>query len=777
MKPFRFLLLCCALALAAPTHAQIPVEAQTRPDAVLLPPVPLPRTAAPPPMPALLPLAVPAASAPAQNLRQAPADGKRPRVALVLSGGGARGFAHIGVLRVLQEMQVPIDIVVGTSMGSVVGGAFAAGASVEELEHLARKTDWNRVMADRSPRDELSFRRREEDVRLPSRLEFGISKKGATLPPAAASNAALEMALDRLLPSGTRDTAVDQLPLPFRSVASDLVTGELVDLKDTPLFLSMRASLAVPGVFAPVRINHRLVVDGGLVRNLPVDLARDMGADVVIAVNVGTPLAPESELDSALDVANQMLQILTEQNVQRSLKELRAEDILIAPDLSGISFLDFELHDNAMKAGMAAARALAPRLAHLALNDGDFIAFERRRLAPPALDDHARPLGKVEIAGQGEINPAILRAQSGLVQGQPFTKEQIRDAAASLYGRGDLARVETEIHDRFGERNVLIRTSEAEWTRNRVRVGLELQSDFQDSNSFALKLLHVSSSLNRWGGELLTDLRIGKERALGVQFWQPLGEGSRWYISPTLQYNSTGADLFNEGRRMARLTYSKRSALVSLGRELGNWGDVQAGVTRQRFQGRAAVPEDLKLPFSTVFGTAYFMRFRVDTVDSLAFPTRGTLLDANYSHPIGEDAVLSSASSSVTAMRAFTSGPWSGHVYGEWARARTGAAPLNLGGFMRLSGTPAESVQGQTVAFSRVVMARRFDTLGNDVRVGFSLEAGGGFDRVNGLRSRSVMQAGSVFLSLDTRAGPIYLGGGATKGGYQSLYLFLGPIW
>src|SRR4051812_5467175 len=308
--------------------------------------------------------------APAAVLKTTSSGTARPRIALVRSGGGARGFAHIGVLRVLRELHVPVDIVVGTSMGSVIGGAFAAGASVGELEQMARDTDWDSVIADRPARDDLAFRRREEDILLPSRIEFGVNRNGVTLPPAAAGNAALELALHRVLPPGTRDKPVSQLALPFRSVASDLVTGTLVELVDTPLFLTMRASLAVPGVFAPVRVNHRLVVDGGLVRNLPVDMARAMGADIVIAVNVGTPLAPEKDLRSAIGVAQQMLQILTEQNVQRSIRELQPQDILVAPDLNGVSFLDFKNYETAMRAGEQAARALATRLAPLALPAG-----------------------------------------------------------------------------------------------------------------------------------------------------------------------------------------------------------------------------------------------------------------------------------------------------------------------------------------------------------------------------------------------------------------------
>ncbi|NHZ77881.1 patatin domain-containing protein [Massilia sp. CCM 8695] len=730
-------------------------------------------------------LAWPAGAALAQDpaaLAAAPG-AARPRVALVLSGGGARGFAHIGVLRVLRELRVPVDIVVGTSMGSVIGGAYAAGSSVSDLEQMARLTDWDRVVADRPAREDLEFRRREEDVLLPSRIEFGLHRDGLSLPPAAAGNAALELALARLLPAGTRDRPVNQLSLPFRSVASDLVTGDLVDLVDTPLFLTMRASLAVPGVFAPVRVNQRLVVDGGLVRNLPIDLARKMGADVVIAVNVGTPLAPEKNLGSALGVAQQMINILTEQNVQRSIRELGPGDVLISPELSGISFLDFRHIDSAIKGGEQATRELSQRLAALALPASEYALFENNRLATPPLSDTALPLAEVKVESSGRINPKILQVQSGLAQGQTLTREQVRRAANSLYGRGDLERVETDIEDEGGQRAVAIRATEASWTNSRLRVGLELGSDFDDANRFALKVMHVRSSMNPWGGELRTRAQIGEERGIGVQFHQPLGAGSPWYVAPQAEYGSSSVDLFKAGRRDSRYAFSQRSVRFVVGRELGTWGDVQGGVVRQSLGARVVIPEEAS--GKHVANTYHFMRYRVDTLDSLGFPSRGYLLDAELAGMgSGADGTGAMAQFSLQGMSAFRTRDWAGHVYGEYALASSGVAPLNLGGFLRLSGSMAESVEGSRIAFARLVMARRIGalpvTLGGTVRAGFSLEAGGAFDRQQEHAAQSgspFKQAVSGFLSVDTRFGPAYMGAGKTLHGSGTLYLFLGPIW
>ncbi|NYE63035.1 NTE family protein [Duganella sp. 1224] len=706
----------------------------------------------------------------------------RPKIALVLSGGGARGFAHIGVLRALQELRVPVDFVVGTSMGSVVGGAYAAGSSVEQLEQLVRRTDWNAVVADRPPRDELIYRRREEDLLLPSRIEFGVHEDGVSLPPAAAGNEALELALTSVLPAGARDKPANLLQLPFRSIASDLVTGELVELSDAPLFLAMRASLAVPGVFAPVRVNQRLLVDGGLVRNLPVDVAREMGADIIIAVNVGTPLAPEKELVSAVSVAQQMLQILTEQNVQRSLKELRPNDILVQPNLGGIGFLDFGRYDRAMKEGEAAVRAMSEQLVKLALPEAQYAAYEVKRLSAPLAIDQPVRLAKLEVAPSGRINPKELEVQSGLRIGQLVTSEQATAAGNQLFGRGDLARVETEVRDDESGRSVLIKPTEADWAHSRLRVGLELNSDFSENNAFEIKALHVLSSLNDWGAELRTTARVGTARVLNTQFWQPLGAGSQWYVAPTLEYSSGASDIFNNyGLRQSRYAYDATSAAIAMGRQLGRWGDLRYAVARTNSNAHFIIPEDLNRQH--VSQTVQALSFNVDTLDTIAFPTRGTLFNLEWQRALhsGGTTAAVPARQEVKGMEAFHTGRWAGHVYAEWARSQGGASDNNLGGFLRLSGTTPDSVVGSRTVLGRVVMARSIGAmpaaLGGDVRLGFSLEAGGAYSPQDPLRWGKLKNSASGFIAVDTRFGPLYFGAGTTKGGNSSAYLFLGPIW
>jgi NTE family protein len=360
--------------------------------------------------------------------------------------------------------------------------------------------------------------------------------------------------------------------------------------------------------------------------------------------------------------------------------------------------------------------------------------------------------------------------------------EQLDQATRRLYGRADLERIEIDTRDVNGGLGITLQATEAAWARSRVRLGIELASDFADGNAFNVGLLHVLSSLNDWGAELRTVARIGTQRQLGTQWWQPLGPGSPWYTALSLQHGGTVSNVFERGRRTLRADVESHSAALSLGREMGDWGDLRAGLTRGRTRVRAIVPDDGSRAPLSLLRTTQFVLLRVDTLDSLAFPQRGQFLNAAWERqlasPAGAQAVVVS---SAAALAAFGADDWAGHFYAEAVRASVGLASNNLGGFLRLSGTPSNSVEGQRVVLGRVVMARRIAAmpvaLGGWVRAGFSLELGAGLAAQESVRGTSLRQAASAFFSVDTRLGPLFLAAGGTRRSGGTLYLFLGPIW
>lgn len=705
----------------------------------------------------------------------APTPGTRPRIGLVLSGGGARGLAHIGVLKALQAQRIPVDLVVGTSMGAVVGGAFAAGRSVEDLETLVAEADWNSILADRPGRRELAQRRREDDRMLASRLEFGLGPEGVMLPAAAAGNSALEFTLDSLAPDARAETPLPLLPLPFKALATDLVNGRLVVLDDVPLSLALRASMAVPGLFSPVRVKDRLLVDGGLVRNLGVDIARQMGADVVIAVNVGSPLLDEQQIQSALSVTDQMIKILTTQNVERSLAELRQSDFLITPEMPGLGLTDFERSAGAIREGELATADMAAQLHALALSQEEYAQHEARRNAALWPMAATLPLGTLRIEGSRFTNPEALKKELGLESGQPVSRADVQLASAQLYGRGDFERVQTQIQDHGEQRDVLIKVTEAPWTRSRLRLGIELASDFKSFNRNTLAALHTLSWLNDWGAELRTSAKLGGYREFKTALMQPLGPGSAWYVEPSVEYLG-----IRDSESLKPYQWNLSQTGLALGRQMGFWGDLQLVGLRIHSDYRDA-DRQIRATFSLPE-----LRWRRDTLDAPAFPARGTLIHvALRRYPVTLNGRPSTYQTRV--MRAFRSGDWAGHVYGALAGSFNSVdvelpQGEGLGGFLRLSGSEPSS-KTQSYAFGRLVLARKIGQmpigLGDTLRIGASLEFGN--ERSvpfgeTGLR-RQTRSAASTFLAIDSRFGPVYLGLGSTRDGGSRLYFVVGPVW
>ena len=723
------------------------------------------------------------AADPAPPISLEAAAAQRPRIGLVLSGGGARGIAHVGVLRTLERLRVPVDLVVGTSMGAVVGAAYAAGRSPEELRAFAHDTDWEAVLAGRPPRNRLPLRRRTDDLMIPSRLQVGLEGARLRLPDAVAGNQVLEATLLRLLPEGADERPGRSLPVPFNAVATDLKLGELVEMGGAPLVSAVRSSMSVPGLFAPLRVDGRLLVDGGLMRNLPVEIARAMGAEIIIAVNVGTPLSDEQKLASAFGITDQMIKILIDQNVRASLAALGPRDILITPRMDGIGFTDFAAAEDALAAGEAAAEGVAAALAALGVAPDAYLAHEARRGGPARAtsgQDEAPRLGSLEIRGITPVAAKALAAEAGLRPGDPADLEDVQAAAERLYGRGEFERVDIALRDAGLTRDVVLTPVYGSGRRSRLRFGLTFSSDFDDENEFTVSALHVFSPLNDWQGELRSFASIGSTRALSTEWWQPLGAGSPWFGAATLGYLSESFNLYEDGLRAARVGVSGKEAGLAVGRTLGRIGEARIGVRRRDLSGGLIIPEvstfDGRVRDTTVFG-----ELLVDTLEPLAFPTRGYLLRARREQTGGGAASTGLDQSLVQALGAFSTGDWGGHVLAEWSEGRRGIAPLELGGFLRLSGAPTESVSGNSMLFGRVVLAKRLGRLpsglGGDVRWGFSLEAGEAFTARESMSLSQLRFAGSSFLSIDTALGPAYLAVGRTEGYGSAVYLFLGPYW
>ncbi len=329
----------------------------------------------------------------------------RPTIGLVLSGGGARGAAHAGVIKALDDLQIPVDFIAGTSMGAVVGGLYASGMSADELVEVIDTVNWPDLLTDRPPRGQRSFRRKSDDVGFMVDYDLGANKSGIVFPEGFIQGQKLELALKRLVLPVIAVDDFDQLPIPFRAIATDIVTGQAVVLDSGDLAQAMRASMSVPGLFKPVRRDGQILVDGGVANNLPVKIVQDMGADILIVVDAGFPLLEEGDLTSALALTKQMLTILINGRAQEQIELLSENDILIRPQLGNLESQDFRRLGEALGLGLEAAQMSAERLAPLSLPDSAYHAFrqhvESGRRDAPIIDN-------VVVENQSRLAPKVI---------------------------------------------------------------------------------------------------------------------------------------------------------------------------------------------------------------------------------------------------------------------------------------------------------------------------------------------------------------------------------
>jgi NTE family protein len=362
----------------------------------------------------------------------------RPKVGLVLSGGGARGFAHIGVLKMLDSLDVPVDCIAGTSMGGIVGALYAIGYSGRDLEALAVRNDWMEIFTDKPPRSLMPYLQKKQTGRY--QLEFGLKGFKPVTPGGLIFGQKISLLFSGLTFPYERVTDFDRFPIAYRCIASDLIRGERVVLKSGSLSKAMRATMAIPTVFSAVEWGDSLLVDGGLLDNLPVDVVKEMGADVVIAVDVGYPLRSRAEINSALVVLEQSMAML---GIERRKENLGRIDLFVQPDLSGFTMADFSADKirKVIQRGDQAARGNVDALIRLR----DRVGFRHLRDSTDALP--FRPLRRIEdieITGYTTTPFELILSRIGLKSGDAFDPIQIRDRLAEIKAAGDFEDIRLE---------------------------------------------------------------------------------------------------------------------------------------------------------------------------------------------------------------------------------------------------------------------------------------------------------------------------------------------
>jgi NTE family protein len=715
----------------------------------------------------------------AQTAPIEPARSDAPRIALALSGGGARGIAHVGVLKVLEELRVPVHCVVGTSMGAIVGGTYAAGRSTQEMETIVLAADWAEIFRDNPPRRETAVRRKIDDYKPLFGFEVGLRDGSLALPKGVIAGVSIESFFREMTQPAAAITDFDKLPVPFRAVATDLETGAAVVLGEGNLAQALRASMSVPGAIAPVEIDGRLLVDGGLADNLPIDAARRLCGDVVIAVNISTPPLRRDQITSAGSVTVQMINFIGLQTVKEQLKSLTAKDVLIAPALGDIAASSFDRSADAIRIGEEATRAMAPQLQRYSLPADQYAAQRNRQLAS------AKPyftVDAIRIEGLDRTNPAVVAALVRSEPGQPITEEQVATDLRRIFGTGDYEAITySVVGDEGGPRAMLIEPTEKSWGPDFLRFGLALASDFAGDNQFNILAQYRRTWLNSLGAEWVSEVQVGQHTFFDTHWYQPLSVTGNWFVSPSFYAGVLTRGVFIDQDKVADYRTTVIQGGLDGGARLGTWGELRAGIVRSNVHARVDTGSTL-LPSVRETTAGLRAALFIDQTDQAWFPREG----------YGATGSAYRATAGLGSDRTYSRVELGGRVAQSWGPhtfnlAAAGGSALgsdmpayesfSLGGPLRMSAYRLNQFAGREYAYGRLMYYNRTlalpELLGSGVFVGGAAELARITDRSDGLPAAGTVWSVSTFLAAITFLGPGYLGVGVGPGRW-SLYLLLG---
>ena len=726
-------------------------------------------------------LALQALAADAQSLPAdtAPPAASRPRICLVLSGGGARGAAHVGVLKVLAALQVPVHCIVGTSMGAIVGASYASGMGTDEMLAEMAQINSERLFIDKPPRADQPMRIKADDSLPLASPELGLNHGKVSLPQGVVNGIALEGELRRLIK--VRDArSFDQLPIPFRAVATSLGDGQMVVFDRGLLATAMRASMAVPGLIAPLKVGDRLLIDGGLVRNLPIDVALQMGADVIIAVNLGTPLLRPDQIEGLQGVSMQTLAILTEQNVRQSLQQLRPQDVLIEPELGDFSAADFDNLVKAVPFGEAAARKAAARLHALAVPAHERVPV-RRPIQGGEVPAPLPVIAAVEITGHRRVNPESVVQSMQTRSGQPVDPDVLDLDMQRIYGSGDFESVRPELREHGGQQTLVVHVTEKGWGPQYLRLGLSLSSDLGQDAQFNFYGQLRSTWLNSLGAEWRTDVVLGHDVAFASRFYQPLSASQRWFVEPRLTYGGTPLRIYSGDVQAALYREHTLGAGLDVGLNFSQYGQLRLGGYRGRSEftlssGQLFLPRDLEAQLGQLQAT-----LRIDQLDSLSFARSGYLVAVNaLVSRTGFGASFDYERYDVDLRAAFSHGA---HTLRLAARVGGSTDPdalplhamFRLGGFLNMSGFRLQQLLGTRFAYGRALYQARLTGVPffEGVYAGLAYEVARMPQAITA-SDRSTFRSATAYLAADTPLGVAYLGVGHANQGTSAAYLYLG---
>ena len=718
----------------------------------------------------------------AQAAESSKEEATRPKIGLVLSGGGARGGAHIGVLKALEELHIPIDYIAGTSMGAIIGAFYAAGYSPQEIEKFVSETQWKDAFSDQPDRAAMTMRKKQLDAEFLIPQRVGFNGGELQLPLGLVEGQKLDLIFQGAFLRVDNIHDFDDLRIPFRAVATNLVTGTEVVIGSGSLANAVRASMSIPAVFAPVIMQDMMLVDGGMANNLPISVVREMGADIVIAVDISSPLLARDELDSLLTVTEQLTNFLTRRNTERQIATLGPQDILLVPELGDFSSTDFNKVLDVVPAGYASVMQSQSALLALAQPAVDpnskFAQFQ-------AGGDADYIVHFIEINNASILNDEIIRSRLDVEIGEPLDFTRLEDSISHIYSIDVFQSVNYQlVKNDAGETGLEINAVPRNWGPNYLQFGLEFSDDFNGNSDYQIGAAYTRNALNSYAGELRTAVAMGREGLLDIDFYQPIDQQARWFTESRAFWARQLFNVYdNDNQFRAQIEISGPGIQFGFGRNLNSTNLVR--LDYELYRGKAGVligDSDLLTDNEVKIGE-FVLRYQHDSFDDLWFPRKGSLF--TFGVRLAGDQIGAASDyqqAFVGGAKAWSSGKNSAQLNVQAGYSFEDAVPLErwfeLGGFGRLSGLAPDQLVGRQLGFAALAYYRRLNEIDIfPVFAGFTLESGNVWREQSAVSFSSLRYSGSLFIGADTPIGQIYVAYGLSDNGEGAVYFYLGNPW
>lgn len=698
-----------------------------------------------------------------------------PKVGLVLGGGGARGFAHIGILKFLEEERIQIDCLAGTSMGALVASAWNAGVSPKEMEQELSKVNWADMFDDFPDYAEMSAVKRRLAYDYLSGSEVGITKEGLHYPPGMVSGQKIKLFFNHLLKVKKGERLIENLPLPLVMMATDIVTGKAIELKKGRISEAMRASMSVPGLLAPVEYEKYKLVDGGLVDNLPiVPLKKLCQADVIIAVNVGSPLLPAEKVNSFFGVTAQMVNILTEQNVKQSLKHLNFQkDIYLKPPLENISAADFSKIKDIVQEGYDFVFQQKELFLKLKSNVKEWEKWHAKlKFNAPDLK-----INQIEVLPLNHVNPKT--ALRFFENQQHFNESQIEQNIQRTYADGFYENVDYTVLKQHHKNILRILPAEKSWGTDYLRFALHLRSSSQEGSRFHVKAAYHKTWLNQLGGEFLSEIALGDQWHFKNVFYQPLNAQQNYFTQLEGMVMRENIALYQNNHKEAEYAHNQSAIQALLGKNWNVLGDSKVGFFAKtgHFSRRIGSGQEW-LSQKTYKTLGALVDINWEQFDRLYFPRKGYSFKMRYFDSFNHSYSRFDLEAK-TAVPIFSKTIWSNRV--QYVSSPYGKLPYfdsaYLGGFQNMSALSPYALWGDNLIYIGSRMERILGEMPfgkSDLRLGLMLEAAknpNGYARAK----RPYVDSLALYLGGETFLGPAFLGLAYSNALHSyNAFLFLG---